>query len=66
MNGIFSVFLGWAFANEQLTSKDAVAALIILASVFLITRNPTPRKLDPLLKAQKNAYSLSGLDREGI
>jgi drug/metabolite transporter (DMT)-like permease len=66
VNPIVAVFLGWAFANEQLTSKDAVAALIILASVFLITRNPTPKKLGPPLKTQKNTCSLSGLDGEGI
>ncbi len=66
VNPVVAVFLGWAFANEQLTSKDAVAALIILASVFLITRNPTPKKLGPPLKTQKNTCSLSGLDGEGI
>ncbi len=66
INPVVAVFLGWAFANEQLTSKDAAAALIILASVFLITRNPAPKKLDPPLNTQKNTCSLSGLDGEGI
>jgi drug/metabolite transporter (DMT)-like permease len=66
VNPVVAVFLGWAFANEQLTFKDAAAALIILASVFLMTRNPTPKKLGPPLKTQKNTFSLSGLDGEGI
>ncbi|SFL71018.1 EamA family transporter [Pelosinus propionicus] len=54
VNPIVAVFLGWAFANEQLTSSTAIAALIILASVFLITRNAAPKKLPSPTTAAKN------------
>jgi drug/metabolite transporter (DMT)-like permease len=66
VNPVVAVFLGWAFANEQLTSKDALAAMIILISVILITKNSTSKKPDSPLKAQKSTCSLSGLDGEGI
>lgn len=66
VNPLVAVFLGWAFANEQLTSKDAIAATIILISVFLITVNSTPKKTKLPLKTQKNTDSFSGLDGEGI
>jgi drug/metabolite transporter (DMT)-like permease len=37
------MFLGWALANEPLTTRNIVAAAIILASVVVITTYQ-PRK----------------------
>lgn len=61
INPVVAVFLGWAFANEQLTSKDGIAALIILASVFLITRSSAPKSQNTLLKTANSTNLLSVL-----
>ena len=37
VNPVIAVFLGWAFAGEQLTVRTAVAAAIIIGAVALIT-----------------------------
>jgi drug/metabolite transporter (DMT)-like permease len=37
VNPVIAVFLGWAFAGEQLTLRTAVAAAIIIGAVALIT-----------------------------
>lgn len=66
VNPLVAVFLGWTFANEQLTSKDTIAAIIILVSVILISVNSTKKKVDSPLKTQKTTGSFSGLDGEGI
>jgi drug/metabolite transporter (DMT)-like permease len=43
VNPIVAMFLGWALANEPLTTRNIVAAAIILASVVVITTYQ-PRK----------------------
>ena len=37
VNPVVAVFLGWAFANEGVTSRTLVAAAVILAGVAIIT-----------------------------
>lgn len=37
VNPIVAMFLGWALANEPITARNLVAAIIILASVVVIT-----------------------------
>lgn len=38
VNPAVAVFLGWAFAGEQLTARSMAAAAVIIAAVVLITR----------------------------
>jgi drug/metabolite transporter (DMT)-like permease len=37
VNPVVAVLLGWAFANEPLTGRTALAAGVVLAAVALIT-----------------------------
>src|SRR5439155_22609665 len=37
VNPVIAVLLGWAFANEPITARTLVAAVIILAGVAIIT-----------------------------
>ena len=37
VNPVVAVLLGWAFANEPVTSRTLVAAAVILAGVAIIT-----------------------------
>jgi drug/metabolite transporter (DMT)-like permease len=37
VNPVVAVFLGWAFAAEELTARTLVAAAVILAGVAIIT-----------------------------
>ena len=37
VNPVVAVLLGWAFANEPITSRTLVAAAVILAGVAIIT-----------------------------
>jgi drug/metabolite transporter (DMT)-like permease len=37
VNPVVAVFLGWAFAGEQLSARVLVAAAIIILAVVLIT-----------------------------
>lgn len=39
VNPTIAVFLGWALANEQFSSTDMVAAVVIIVAVALITRS---------------------------
>jgi drug/metabolite transporter (DMT)-like permease len=38
VNPIVAVVLGWAFAGETLTTRVAVAALLVIGAVFLVDR----------------------------
>lgn len=60
VNPIVAVFLGWYFANENLTINDGLAAISIVAPIILITKSQ--RKVTQL----KQSYSFSGLDGDGI
>ncbi|WP_371380188.1 EamA family transporter [Sporomusa aerivorans] len=60
VNPIVAVFLGWYFANENLTINDGLAAISIVAAIILITKSQ--RKVTQL----KQSYSFSGLDGDGI
>jgi drug/metabolite transporter (DMT)-like permease len=64
VNPVVALFLGWTFANEQLTLSNAVAAIIILAAVVLITKSQ--KTASSLPKRQSNTSIPSGLDRDGI
>lgn len=44
VNPVVAVLLGWAIADEPLTSRTLVAGGVILLSVALITTAPKPRK----------------------
>jgi drug/metabolite transporter (DMT)-like permease len=47
VNPVVAVLLGWAFANEPVTSRTLVAAAVILAGVAIITvarDNPVKRR----------------------
>jgi drug/metabolite transporter (DMT)-like permease len=44
VNPVVAMFLGWAFADEPLTFRSVVAAAIILASVVVITTEPSPKE----------------------
>jgi len=64
VNPVIAVFLGWALANEQLTIKDIMAVIIILASVILITVNANPKKAaSPVI--DEAAALLPQLDGDG-
>lgn len=39
VNPVVAVFLGWAVAGERISSQDALAALVILISVVIITKS---------------------------
>jgi drug/metabolite transporter (DMT)-like permease len=45
VNPIVAMFLGWSFANEPITTRNVLAALIILASVIAITTYQTQEKI---------------------
>lgn len=38
VNPVIAVFLGWAFAGEELSGRVALAALVIVSAVVMITR----------------------------
>jgi len=44
VNPIVAMFLGWALANEPITPRNVLAAVIILASVMIITMHQTQEK----------------------
>lgn len=44
VNPVVAVLLGWAFANEALTPRMAIAAAVIISGVALITLAPRPAK----------------------
>lgn len=62
INPVVAVFLGWAIAGEQMSSQDALAAMIILISVFIITKSNTRSKAMTDKKLATNGY----LDGDGI
>jgi len=64
VNPVIAVFLGWAIANEQLTIRDIMAVIIILASVILITVNSQPKKATSSVIGEADA-PLSELDGDG-
>lgn len=45
VNPIVAMLLGWALAQEPITTRNTLAAVIILASVVIITTHQTQRKL---------------------
>jgi drug/metabolite transporter (DMT)-like permease len=52
INPLVAVLLGWAFAGEPLSARTALAALVIVSGVALITINrsakaPAPKPLSP-------------------
>jgi drug/metabolite transporter (DMT)-like permease len=49
VNPIVAMFLGWALASEPVTTRNVLAAVIILASVVVITTCPKQRKADAKL-----------------
>ncbi|MEO7713676.1 MAG: EamA family transporter [Gemmatimonadaceae bacterium] len=48
VNPVVAVLLGWAFANEPVTSRTIVAAAVILGGVAIITvaRDPAPASVE--------------------
>jgi drug/metabolite transporter (DMT)-like permease len=40
VNPVVAVFLGWAFASEQVTARTLIAAAVILLAVMIITLSP--------------------------
>ncbi len=52
VNPVVALFLGWALAGEEITSRTIIAAGIILGAVFIITmyrnRKPGSAVLEPL------------------
>jgi drug/metabolite transporter (DMT)-like permease len=44
VNPIVAMFLGWALAQEPITARNTLAAVIILASVVIITTHQTQKK----------------------
>ena len=61
VNPVVAVFLGWAFAGEQLTARTLAAAAVILGAVALVTtarnRTLTPTPLPPAGEGLKNRKS---------
>lgn len=53
VNPIVAVFLGWAFASEELTARMLIAAAIIIAGVVLITTHRP--KAEPLMESEPAA-----------
>ncbi|WP_429842662.1 EamA family transporter [Brevibacillus sp. FIR094] len=55
VNPIVAVFLGWLLADEQLTSQTLIAAVMIIASVAIITmfREKSPGATQPVVKKEK-------------
>jgi drug/metabolite transporter (DMT)-like permease len=49
VNPIVAMLLGWALASEPVTTRNVLAAVIILASVVVITACPKQRKADAKL-----------------
>jgi drug/metabolite transporter (DMT)-like permease len=54
VNPVVAMFLGWAFAHEQLTLRMVIASVVILAGVALLTITPSSRK-DTVRAAQGSA-----------
>ena len=44
VNPVIAVILGWMFANEPISLRTTIAALVILAAVILITLAPQPAR----------------------
>jgi drug/metabolite transporter (DMT)-like permease len=53
VNPIVAMFLGWAVAREALTVRNALAALIILMSVMIITTHHATEKADKDSKSKE-------------
>lgn len=47
VNPLIAVVLGWAFLNEPISARTAIAAGVILLAVVLITMAPQPAKRRP-------------------
>lgn len=64
VNPIVAVFLGWAFASEELTVRMLIAAAIIIAGVVLITTHrPKTEPIDetePAARRQKINHRFHG------
>ncbi len=54
VNPVVAVFLGWAFANEPVTSRTVLAAAVILAGVAIIT---AARDRDVSIPEEKRAVA---------
>jgi drug/metabolite transporter (DMT)-like permease len=61
VNPVVAMFLGWAFAHEQLTLRMVIASVVILAGVALLTISPRSQK-DTVRAAQGS--TTKGLVRE--
>lgn len=52
VNPVVAVILGWMFAGEQMTSHDALAAVLIIISVIIINKANNRKVVAPPLKEQ--------------
>jgi drug/metabolite transporter (DMT)-like permease len=55
VNPVVAVLLGWALANEPLTARMAVAAVVIIAGVALITLRAQPEHTEQVAPAKRAA-----------
>jgi drug/metabolite transporter (DMT)-like permease len=52
VNPVVAVILGWMLAGEQMTSHDALAALLIVLSVIIVHKGNNRKAVAPPLKEQ--------------
>jgi drug/metabolite transporter (DMT)-like permease len=53
VNPVVAVFLGWAFASEQVTGRTLIAAAVILFAVMIITLSPNRSRAARLAESQQ-------------
>lgn len=57
VNPVVAVFLGWMLAGEQMTSNDALAAVLIVLSVIIINKANSSKAAAPPLEEQLELVS---------
>jgi drug/metabolite transporter (DMT)-like permease len=67
VNPVVAVFLGWAFASEQVTGRTLIAAAVILFAVMIITISPNrARAAIPVASRQGIERNVAAVDTQPL
>jgi drug/metabolite transporter (DMT)-like permease len=67
VNPVVAVFLGWAFASEEVTGRTLIAAAVILLAVMIITLSPNrAREVAPAESKQDADLGVAAIDTQPL
>ena len=67
VNPVVAVFLGWAFAGEEVTGRTLIAAAVILLAVMIITISPNrQREVKPVEPRQEIESGVAAVDTQPL